>query len=253
MNTAFNDVPEANVHIWEASAAVMALSSLLHWYHFRRRKFLLGIYLGYRPPFGWTRCVDQFFFLRLDFHPASFGGFEIAGHWEPFWTAISYTALGIPAIHYLIHRESLKARFGTYSLVPYLVVIPVAILFCEGLWGCVILRVQNYNWRPERLVWMKPWSNSLILEPLMLILPIFLCEPGGGGAEVHGIWLSASNLGREGGRDAGVEWEVGVVFGWVLCCADGALWHGGVYGGFPQLVTAVDRGTANYFLVSLEF
>lgn len=112
MNFAFNGVPVSNARIREASVAVMAFSGPLYWYKFGRTKFLLGIYLGYASSFGWTCAVDQFFFIRLGFHPASVGGFEIAGHWEPLWTAISYTALWIPAIHYLNNREKLKARFG---------------------------------------------------------------------------------------------------------------------------------------------
>jgi hypothetical protein len=176
MNITYNDVPDINVRIWETSVFVMAFSGLLYWYYFGRTKFLLGIYLGYASSFGWTWVVDQFFFLRLDFHPASFGGFEIAGHWEPLWTAISYTALGIPAIHYLVHRENLKAKLGNYSLVPYLVAASTAIMFYEGLWGCTTLHVQSYNFRPEHLVWGKPWSNTILLEPLMLILPIFLAN-----------------------------------------------------------------------------
>jgi hypothetical protein len=110
-----------------------------------------------------------------------------------------YTALGIPAIHYLIHRDGLKARFGAYSLAPSLIVIPIAILFYEGLWGCVILRVQSCNWRPEHLIWMKPWSNSLILEPLMLILPIFFANQAAEALKMTGFESPLPTWGGKGG------------------------------------------------------
>jgi len=44
----------------------------------------------------------------------------------------------------------------------------------------VVLGAQDYNWKPEHLIWMKPITNSLILEPLMLILPIFFANQAAG-------------------------------------------------------------------------
>lgn len=154
--------------IWELTVLLSLVGGYAYWRVADRTRFGLGLYAGFCLCFGWTWLFDMPFLLNLSFNPAAVGGFVWAGHWEPLWTAFSYAALGAPMVWYNVAHARITARFGLwrYPLLAYGVAIPVQ--FYEGGYGVGLLGIERYHWRPGFLLLNIPWTNGVLLVPLMI-------------------------------------------------------------------------------------
>jgi hypothetical protein len=165
-------VDTIGIRTWEVTVLIMFLYGLWYWYRYSRTRFTLGLFLGYCLCFGWTWLFDTPLFLDLTFHPESFGGWVWAGHWEPLWTAFSYAALAQPMLWYLRHHERLHAKLGRMFYPIFAYVTSLLVMVYEGLFGVELLGVETYHWKDKHIYFGVPWTNTVLLVPLFLLLPM---------------------------------------------------------------------------------
>ena len=169
----------SGVRIWELSVLGSVIFSFWYWWMFARTKFTLGIYLGFTLCFGWTWLYDMPFILRLTNPPESYGGFTFGGHWEPLWTAFSYCALALPILLCLGYKDWLQAKLGVWRHPVIAFGAGIGIMFYEGCYGVLLLKIETYHWKPEFILGGVPLTNTFIFVPLLIALPILFAESFG--------------------------------------------------------------------------
>ena len=74
------------------------------------------------------------------------------------------------------YKDWLQAKLGIWRHPIIAFGTGIGIMFYEGGYGVLMLKVETYHWKSEHILCGVPWTNTFIFVPLLIALPILFAE-----------------------------------------------------------------------------